>query len=67
MLAGSANDPFAFLLPPRTLAVHTPPSVDETDLLTLHQHARQMAETYTIQALLPQAMTITDFGGTPVR
>ena len=57
----SASDLLAFLLPPCTLAAHTPPSVDETDLLTLRQHARRMAETYTVQALLAQAMTINGF------
>ena len=55
----SANDLLVSLLPPCTLTAHTPPSVEETDLLTLQQHARRMAETYT--ALLAQAMTINGF------
>ena len=57
----SANDLLAFLLSPCTLAAHTPPSVDETDMLTLQQHARRMTETYNLQVLLAQAMTINGF------
>jgi hypothetical protein len=56
----STNDLMAYLLPPCPQGL-LPPNVDDTDPITLQQHARRMAETYTVQALLAQAMTINGF------
>jgi len=54
------SDLMMYLLPPCPQG-SPPPSVDDTDPITLQQHARRMAETYTVQFLLAQAMTINGF------